>query len=57
MLVRAPVIYQEDTMTTSKTSKFIGFEISKANLVIALWGNEEYWQIDNNGPELHKLSQ
>jgi hypothetical protein len=26
-------------------------------LVIALWGNEEYWQIDNNAPELHKLSQ
>lgn len=57
LLVRAPVLYLEDKMTTTTKQKFIGIDISKANLDIAIWGSEEFWRIENNVEELEKLTQ
>ena len=44
-------------MTTTTKQKFIGIDISKANLDIAIWGSEEFWRIENNVEELQKLTQ
>ena len=57
LLMRAPVLYLEEKMTSKTNEIFIGIDISKATLDIAIWGSEEYWQIENNPPELHRLSK
>lgn len=48
MLVRAPVLYLEDTMTSKKSDNFIGIDISKAELDVANWGTGSYWQMSND---------
>ena len=43
LLVRAPVLYLEDKMTTTTAQKFIGIDISKTSLDVAI-GIVRFWQ-------------
>ena len=44
-------------MTTTTKQNFIGIDISKANLDVAIWGSEVFWRLENNVEELQKLAQ
>jgi len=44
-------------MTTITKQNFIGIDISKANLDVAIWGSEVFWRLENNVEELQKLAQ
>jgi len=55
LLVRAPVLYLEDKMTTTTAQKFIGIDISKTSLDVAVWDSEIFWQFGNNARGIKKL--
>ena len=55
LLVRAPVLYPEDTMTNKKKETYIGMDISKAKIDVAVWGREETWEFNNENEGLQEL--
>jgi transposase len=57
LLVRAPVLYTEDTMTSSTSEIFIGIDVSKAKLDVAIWEKEGARQFDNNAAGRRDLKE
>ena len=54
-LVRAPVLYLEELMTDNKVEYFVGIDVSKAILDVAIWESEVYWQFGNEAEGWQEL--
>lgn len=54
-LVRAPVLYLEELMTDNKVEYFVGIDVSKAILDVAIWESEVYWQFNNEADGWQEL--
>ena len=54
-LVRAPVLYLEDLMTDNSIEYFVGIDVSKAILDVAIWESEVYWQFGNEAEGWQEL--
>jgi len=44
-------------MTTTTAQKFIGIDISKDTLHVAIWDSDVIWQFNNNARGIKKLVQ
>ena len=57
MLVRAPVLYLEDNMTSTQKEIFVGIDVSKTTMDVAFWDSEIFWQLPNDGEGWKRTGQ